>query len=277
MNKPLRRVAICALLLFMALFINLNWMQVVRSRLLRKDPGNTRVLPDEYDRQRGSIVVDGNAIAMSVGHQGPAELPAAVPRRPGVRRRHRLLLARLRQLRHRAGRRTTCSPAPTRGFVRLHRRPVHRPRPRRRRRHPDPRRRGPETPRTTPSARRGHRRRRRHRAPRPARFWRWPARRPTTRMRCPATTRTAIRKRRAATRRAPEPRPARQPGHQRALPARLGVQDDRLRRGAVPRASSCRRPAAGAGPATLPGSSTSWPTTTAKAATRAARTRCCTR
>jgi peptidoglycan glycosyltransferase len=65
-NAPLRRVAISVLVLFTLLIVNVNYIQVVRSEELRADPGNRRVIVEEYDRQRGSIVVDGTEIALSV-------------------------------------------------------------------------------------------------------------------------------------------------------------------------------------------------------------------
>jgi penicillin-binding protein A len=64
-NAPLRRVAISVLVLFTLLIINVNYIQVVRSDELRTDSGNTRILAEEYDRERGSIVVAGNEIALS--------------------------------------------------------------------------------------------------------------------------------------------------------------------------------------------------------------------
>jgi peptidoglycan glycosyltransferase len=65
-NAPLRRVAISVLVLFTLLILNANYIQVVRSEELRNDPGNTRVLAEEYNRERGSIVVAGTEIARSV-------------------------------------------------------------------------------------------------------------------------------------------------------------------------------------------------------------------
>jgi peptidoglycan glycosyltransferase len=65
-NAPLRRVAISVLVLFTLLIVNVNYIQVVRAEKLRQDPGNTRVLTEEYGRERGSIVVAGNEIARSV-------------------------------------------------------------------------------------------------------------------------------------------------------------------------------------------------------------------
>ncbi len=66
MNAPLRKVAISVLVLFTLLILNANYIQVIRSSDLRNDPGNTRVLAEEYDRERGSIVVDGDLVAQSV-------------------------------------------------------------------------------------------------------------------------------------------------------------------------------------------------------------------
>jgi peptidoglycan glycosyltransferase len=65
-NAPLRRVAIAVLVLFTLLIINVNIIQVVRSDELRNGEGNTRVLSEEYNRERGSIIVAGKPIAESV-------------------------------------------------------------------------------------------------------------------------------------------------------------------------------------------------------------------
>jgi peptidoglycan glycosyltransferase len=62
-------VAISVLVLFTLLIVNVNYIQVVRSDELREDSGNTRVLTEEYDRERGSIVVDGTEVALSVPTQ----------------------------------------------------------------------------------------------------------------------------------------------------------------------------------------------------------------
>jgi peptidoglycan glycosyltransferase len=64
-NAPLRRVAISVLVLFTLLIINVNYIQVVRSDELRTNAGNTRVLAEEYDRERGSLIVAGDPIAVS--------------------------------------------------------------------------------------------------------------------------------------------------------------------------------------------------------------------
>jgi peptidoglycan glycosyltransferase len=65
MNKPIRKVAIALAVLFLAIFANLNVVQVVKGSDYRNDPQNRRVLLNEYSSPRGQIVVQGNAIAES--------------------------------------------------------------------------------------------------------------------------------------------------------------------------------------------------------------------
>ncbi len=82
MNAPLRRVAISVLVLFTLLIVNVNYIQVVRSDELREDSGNTRVLTEEYSRERGSIVVDGTEVALSVPTQDTLEYLRQYPQGP---------------------------------------------------------------------------------------------------------------------------------------------------------------------------------------------------
>ncbi|MFN2563338.1 MAG: peptidoglycan D,D-transpeptidase FtsI family protein [Jatrophihabitans sp.] len=65
MNRPIRKVAIAMAVLFLALFVNLNFVQVVKGSHYRDDPANRRVLLNEYSSQRGQIVVQGDPIAQS--------------------------------------------------------------------------------------------------------------------------------------------------------------------------------------------------------------------
>jgi peptidoglycan glycosyltransferase len=65
MNGPIRKVAIALLVLFAAMFVNLNFVQVVKGSEYRNHPGNSRVLLAEYSSPRGQIVVQGAAIASS--------------------------------------------------------------------------------------------------------------------------------------------------------------------------------------------------------------------
>jgi peptidoglycan glycosyltransferase len=66
MNRPIRKLAVALGVLLAALFVNLNFVQVVQSDNLRNHNGNLRVLLTEYASQRGQIVVGGTAIAKSV-------------------------------------------------------------------------------------------------------------------------------------------------------------------------------------------------------------------
>jgi peptidoglycan glycosyltransferase len=65
MNKPIRKVAAFLAVLFAAIFLNLNWVQVVQGARYSNDPQNARVLLNEYASPRGQIVVQGHAIAES--------------------------------------------------------------------------------------------------------------------------------------------------------------------------------------------------------------------
>ncbi|HEU5267502.1 MAG TPA: penicillin-binding transpeptidase domain-containing protein [Jatrophihabitans sp.] len=66
MNRPIRKVTIAFAVLFIALFVNLNVVQVVRGSSYRDDPQNRRVLLNEYATPRGAIVVQGSNVAESV-------------------------------------------------------------------------------------------------------------------------------------------------------------------------------------------------------------------
>ncbi|HSV67661.1 MAG TPA: penicillin-binding transpeptidase domain-containing protein [Mycobacteriales bacterium] len=65
MNAPVRRVAVAVLVLFGLLIANANYVQVLHADPLRNDQSNLRTLLDEYQRQRGDIVVNGKAIVTS--------------------------------------------------------------------------------------------------------------------------------------------------------------------------------------------------------------------
>ena len=65
MNRSLRRVALAALVMFLALLINANVVQVGQANSLKHNALNRRTLFSEYEHRRGPIVVDGHAIALS--------------------------------------------------------------------------------------------------------------------------------------------------------------------------------------------------------------------
>ena len=65
MNRQLRRVAVVVGVMFLALLVNVNYLQVVEASDLRTRPDNVRVLLDEYSHQRGPILVDARQVALS--------------------------------------------------------------------------------------------------------------------------------------------------------------------------------------------------------------------
>lgn len=66
MSRQVRHVAIAVLVMFAALLVNSNVVQVVESASLRANPHNVRVLYGEYGNKRGPIEVAGKDIARSV-------------------------------------------------------------------------------------------------------------------------------------------------------------------------------------------------------------------
>lgn len=79
MNAPLRRVGVVVLVLFALLFANLNYVQAVKGDEYRTNQYNKRVQIEEYERQRGNIIVDGEAIARSAGTSGTLKFARSYP------------------------------------------------------------------------------------------------------------------------------------------------------------------------------------------------------
>jgi len=69
-NKPLRRIAVAVMVMFAAMLVNINYIQVVAAEGLRTERGNSRLILEEYSRERGPIVVAGTEIANSVETDG---------------------------------------------------------------------------------------------------------------------------------------------------------------------------------------------------------------
>jgi len=65
-NRRIRYVATAVLIMFIALLVNSNVVQVGEASSLRANPHNVRVLYGEYDHQRGPIVVAGKDVARSI-------------------------------------------------------------------------------------------------------------------------------------------------------------------------------------------------------------------
>ena len=66
MNKPIRTLAVGCLLLFAALLINANYVQVIRANDLNDAAANKRARDAECSRERGPIIVGGQPVARSV-------------------------------------------------------------------------------------------------------------------------------------------------------------------------------------------------------------------
>lgn len=66
MNRPLRRVTIVVVALFVALFASTSTLQVFAASSLNADSRNTRTLYASFSTQRGAIIVGQEAIAQSV-------------------------------------------------------------------------------------------------------------------------------------------------------------------------------------------------------------------
>jgi penicillin-binding protein A len=65
-NRPIRNIAVACLVLFVALLLNINYVQFVEADSLNAKNGNRRVIDEEFSRDRGAILVDGKPVAESV-------------------------------------------------------------------------------------------------------------------------------------------------------------------------------------------------------------------
>ena len=65
MNTPIRRLATVVMAMFAALLIASTMIQFVQAKAYNDKPGNRRTLLKSYAKERGSILVEGNAVAMS--------------------------------------------------------------------------------------------------------------------------------------------------------------------------------------------------------------------
>ena len=67
MNRQIRLVGVGIMVLFVALFLQLNWLQIVHAHGLEANPLNGRAVVKEYTAKRGDIVsADGVTLATSV-------------------------------------------------------------------------------------------------------------------------------------------------------------------------------------------------------------------
>ncbi len=92
MNKQLRRLGIGLLACYLALFVMINYVQVVRAGSLNDDPRNTRAIVRDFDRTRGQVITADEAVlactveATSAGVQDPLAGTPLDCVQPAVRR-----------------------------------------------------------------------------------------------------------------------------------------------------------------------------------------------
>lgn len=80
MNKQIRSLGIVLLIMFSALFVQLNNLQVFGADKLNKNPGNTRAVVRDFSRPRGSVqTADGVVIAESVASDDDFEQQRRYP------------------------------------------------------------------------------------------------------------------------------------------------------------------------------------------------------
>ncbi|MGO4958192.1 peptidoglycan D,D-transpeptidase FtsI family protein [Luteococcus sp. Sow4_B9] len=70
MNRPIRRVAVLAGLMFFALLLNASYLVVFRDASLDADPRNRRTRDAEFAMQRGAILVGNTPIAQTTPNEG---------------------------------------------------------------------------------------------------------------------------------------------------------------------------------------------------------------
>jgi peptidoglycan glycosyltransferase len=65
MNAPIRRLAMVVAFMFTCLLVSTTYIQFVQASSLREKPNNRRTLLENYARERGPILVDGDPVARS--------------------------------------------------------------------------------------------------------------------------------------------------------------------------------------------------------------------
>lgn len=80
MDRSIRRLGVFLMVLFVALFAQLNYLQVFRADDLNRKPGNTRPVDQAFNRPRGTVsTADGVVVARSVKSDGRFEYQRLYP------------------------------------------------------------------------------------------------------------------------------------------------------------------------------------------------------
>lgn len=72
MNRQIRRAGLVILLLFGVVFININWIQLIRAGKLADDDRNLRILLKEYSIRRGAILA-ADGVTVGASEETPQE------------------------------------------------------------------------------------------------------------------------------------------------------------------------------------------------------------
>jgi peptidoglycan glycosyltransferase len=82
-NRQIRRLGIALVVLYVALFVQLNVVQVLRAEQYADHPANRRAILRDFDQPRGDIVTaEGSVVARSVPSQGQFERRREYPLGP---------------------------------------------------------------------------------------------------------------------------------------------------------------------------------------------------
>ncbi len=79
MNKPIRRLSVVFLGLFLALLLNASYVQYFQADELNDRAGNRRIIDAEFSRERGAILVAGGPVAESVPSEDRFEFQRRYP------------------------------------------------------------------------------------------------------------------------------------------------------------------------------------------------------
>ena len=79
MNKPIRTISMFCMLLFLALMANATYLQYWQADALNKDNRNRRIIQEAFSRERGAILVAGEAVAVSVESDDEYEFQRTYP------------------------------------------------------------------------------------------------------------------------------------------------------------------------------------------------------
>ena len=71
MNRQLRKLAIALMACYLALFVKLNFLQVIDAKALNDEPGNGRAVVRDFNRPRGDIVTADGRLRRASATENP--------------------------------------------------------------------------------------------------------------------------------------------------------------------------------------------------------------